>query len=203
VHPAARSPSRLNNVALAVIALAMSGISSTIRAAEPDMAAINALEKAAFVEKFGDVFEKSSWVAEQAWDKKPFASVDELHAAMVAVVQYAPLPRQLVLLQAHPDLAGSDAQADAMTASSTSEQAGAGLHALSKTEMARIADLNVAYRRRFGFPCILAVRMYSKEGIFFSFSQRLKNDTQTEYFNDLQNVYAITRLRLAKMLGGN
>ena len=66
--------------------------------------------------------------------------------------------------------------------------------------MDKIADNNAAYRQKFGFPFIIAVRMHTKEGIFFDFAQRLKNDTQTEYLNDLQNVYAITRLRLAAML---
>jgi 2-oxo-4-hydroxy-4-carboxy-5-ureidoimidazoline decarboxylase len=82
-----------------------------------------------------------------------------------------------------------------------SEQASAGLNSLSKAEMTQIADLNAAYKAKFGFPFIIAVRMHTKEGIFFDFSRRLQNDTQTEYANDLQNVYAITRLRLEKMLG--
>ena len=38
------------------------------------------------------------------------------------------------------------------------------------------------------------------EGILFDFSRRLQNDTQTEYANDLQNVYAITLLRLDSLL---
>jgi 2-oxo-4-hydroxy-4-carboxy--5-ureidoimidazoline (OHCU) decarboxylase len=36
--------------------------------------------------------------------------------------------------------------------------------------------------------------MHTKEGIFFEFERRLKSDTPTEFANDLQNVYAITRL---------
>ncbi len=172
-------------------------------AAEPDMAAINAMDRAAFVEKFGGIFEKSPWVAESAWDKKPFATIDDMHAAMVNVVKYAPLPSQLRLLQNHPDLAGKEAAAGAMTASSVSEQASAGLNALSKAEMGRISELNAAYKQKFGFPFIIAVRMHTKEGIFFDFARRLQNDTQTEYANDLQNVYAITRLRLDKLLSGS
>ena len=161
------------------------------------------MDHEAFVAKFGGIFEKSPWVADSAWAKKPFASLDAMHAAMVAVVKYAPLPKQLALLQAHPDLAGKEAQAGAMTSSSVAEQASAGLNALSKAEMTRISDFNAAYKQKFGFPFIIAVRMHTKEGIFFDFSQRLKNDTQTEYANDLQNVYAITRLRLDKMLDSN
>jgi OHCU decarboxylase len=169
-------------------------------AQEIDMTSINAMDQAAFVEKFGGIFEKSPWVAEMAWEKRPFANVDILHATMVSVVKFSPLPKQLALLQSHPDLAGKEAKAGAMTSSSASEQASAGLNALSKPELEKISDFNAAYKQKFGFPFIIAVRMHTKEGIFFDFTQRLANDTQTEYQNDLQNVYAITRLRLAAML---
>ena len=87
-----------------------------------------------------------------------------------------------------------------MTSSSVAEQASAGLNALSAAEVAKISELNAAYHKKFGFPFIIAVRMHSKEGIFFEFNRRLHNDTQTEFANDLQNVYVITRLRLNKLL---
>jgi len=165
-----------------------------------DMAPINAMDRAAFVEKFGGIFENSPWVAEKAWERRPFASLDDMHAAMVAVAKNAPASMQLALLQSHPDLAGKEAQAGTMTASSVAEQASAGLNSLSHAEMVQIADLNAAYRRKFGFPFIIAVRMHTKEGILFEFNRRLRNDTQTEFANDLQNVYIITRLRLNKLL---
>ena len=63
-----------------------------------------------------------------------------------------------------------------------------------------MTSLNAAYKAKFGFPFIIAVRMYTKEGIFFEFKRRLQNDTQAEFANDLQNVYIITRLRLNKLL---
>jgi 2-oxo-4-hydroxy-4-carboxy-5-ureidoimidazoline decarboxylase len=183
-----------------LIAAVLVGLSLPALAQDIDMAPINAMSQADFVQKFGGIFEKSPWVAEKAWEKKPFASVNAMHAVMVMVVKFAPLPSQLALLQSHPDLAGKEAQAGAMTSSSVSEQASAGLNALSKPEMEKISDFNSAYKEKFGFPFIIAVRMHTKEGIFFDFAQRLANDTQTEYQNDLQNVYAITRLRLAAML---
>ena len=165
-----------------------------------DMASINAMDRTAFVQKFGGIFENSPWVAEQAWEKRPFATLDELHAAMVTVVKHAPAEKQLALLKSHPDLAGKEAQAGTMTASSVAEQASAGLNALSHDEMLRISDLNVAYKKKFGFPFIIAERMHTKEGILFEFNRRLQNETQTEFANDLQNVYIITRLRLNKLL---
>jgi 2-oxo-4-hydroxy-4-carboxy-5-ureidoimidazoline decarboxylase len=184
---------------ICAVMLGLAMIASAI-AGPPDMTPINAMDRAAFVQKFGGIFENSPWVAEQAWDKKPFATLDDMHAAMVTVAKYAPAPVQLALLQSHPDLAGKEAQAGAMTASSVAEQASAGLNALSHTEMTQMSDLNAAYKKKFGFPFIIAVRMHSKEGILFEFNRRLHNDTQTEFANDLQNVYVITRLRLNKML---
>ena len=124
---------------------------ATVFAGEADMATINGLDRLAFVQKFGGIFENSPWVAEQAWDKRPFANVDAMHAAMVEVAKFAPAPRQLALLQSHPDLAGKEAQAGGMTASSVTEQASAGLNALSKDEMTEISDLNAAYKRNSDF----------------------------------------------------
>jgi 2-oxo-4-hydroxy-4-carboxy-5-ureidoimidazoline decarboxylase len=188
-------------IALLVCGLLLGPIMITTAIAGPaDMASINSMERDAFVQKFGGVFENSPWVAEKAWEKKPFASLDDMHAAMVAVARYAPASAQLALLQSHPDLAGKEAQAGTMTASSVAEQASAGLNSLSHDEMTQISNLNAAYNKKFGFPFIIAVRMHTKEGILFEFNRRLQNDTQTEFANDLQNVYVITRLRLNKLL---
>jgi 2-oxo-4-hydroxy-4-carboxy-5-ureidoimidazoline decarboxylase len=187
-----------------VVSLAGAMLLGPVAMAGPvDMAPINAMDLAAFVVKFGGIFEKSPWVAEKAWEKRPFASVDDMHAAMVAVAKNATAERQLALLQSHPDLAGKEAQAGTMTASSVAEQASAGLNTLSAAELADLTGLNAAYKAKFGFPFIIAVRMHTKEGIFSEFKRRLQNDTQTEFANDLQNVYIITRLRLNKLLDTN
>src|SRR5580692_2613587 len=184
-----------------VLALILGSMLGPAAIAGPvDMAPINAMDRMAFVQKFGGIFENSPWVAEKAWEKRPFASLDDMHGAMVAVAKYAPAAMQLALLQSHPDLAGKEAEAGTMTASSVAEQASAGLNALSHAEMVQMSELNAAYRKKFGFPFIIAVRMHTKEGILFEFNRRLQNDTQTEFANDLQNVYIITRLRLNKLL---
>lgn len=191
---------RRNLLALFSALLAALLLTAVAQAAGPDMTPINAMDRAAFVEKFGGIFENSPWVAEQAWDRRPFATLEAMHGAMVDVARMAPAPLQLALLQSHPDLAGKEAQAGAMTASSVAEQASAGLGALSPAEMSEITELNAAYKKKFGFPFIIAVRMYTRDGIFFEFRRRLHNDTQAEFSTDLQNVYVITRLRLNKLL---
>jgi 2-oxo-4-hydroxy-4-carboxy-5-ureidoimidazoline decarboxylase len=167
-------------------------------AAELDVEAVNKMDQTAFTEALGGIFENSPWVAEAAWASRPFSSVDELHAKMVAVVRYANIDQQLVLLRSHPDLAGKEAQAGTMTSSSVAEQASAGLNALSKEEVATLAGYNAEYKKRFGFPFMIAVRNFSKLGIFNLFKQRLGNDTVTEFGTALQQVYNITRIRLEK-----
>jgi 2-oxo-4-hydroxy-4-carboxy-5-ureidoimidazoline decarboxylase len=83
-----------------------------------DIATVSAMDKTAFVAALGDVFEHSPWVAERAYERRPFATPGDLHAAMVDAVRAAPRERQTALLLAHPDLAGKEARAGAMTSSS-------------------------------------------------------------------------------------
>jgi 2-oxo-4-hydroxy-4-carboxy-5-ureidoimidazoline decarboxylase len=161
-----------------------------------DIATVNGMDKEAFVAAFGGIFEHSPWVAERAYDRRPFASVADLHAAMADAVRAAPREQQTALLLAHPDLAGKEARTGSMTASSVAEQASAALDRLSPEEMARIALLNRAYRDRHGFPFIVAVRHYTKAGIFHEFERRIGNDTPSEHAWALSQVFAITRMRL-------
>src|SRR5688500_685146 len=97
---------------------------------------------AAFAAKLGDVFERSPWVAERARERGPFASVEDLHRALMAVVRAASPAEQLALVRAHPELAGAEAKAGTMTAHSTGEQGRLGLTALSAGEFARIGEIN-------------------------------------------------------------
>ena len=76
---------------------------------------------------------------------------------------------QLALLRAHPDL-GSRAR---MTAASTGEQAGAGLDRLTLDEFERLLQLNQAYREKFGFPFLLAVKGSTKHDVLTALAARL------------------------------
>ena len=164
----------------------------------PDIASVNAASREDFVRLLEGIFEHSRWVAERAADQRPFRDVDALHGAMASVVERATRDEQLALLRAHPELAGREAQAGEMTQSSMSEQASAGLHSLSSEELARMTRLNAEYRRRFGFPFIIAVRNHTKASIFSEMERRVQNDPEAEISENLRQVYAITRMRLAR-----
>lgn len=121
---------------------------------------------------------------------------------MAAVVRRAGTDAHLRLLRAHPDLAGRIAETGQLTASSTAEQASAGLDQLTPNEKARFYGLNQAYREKFGFPFIIAVREHTKQSILDRFEARLANITEQERQTALEEVFKIARLRLAQLFRG-
>ena len=103
---------------------------------------------------------------------------------------------QLVLIRAHPDLAGKAAIAGDLTDDSTREQAGAGLASLSPAEFARFTALNDAYRARFDFPFIFAVKGATKQQILAAFEARLQHDQTQEFRTALGQIARIFRFRI-------
>ncbi len=164
------------------------------------MEAINELSRDAFVERFGALFEHSPWVAEMAWHDRPFADDDALYDALVAAMYAAPRERRLALIRAHPDLAGKAAIEGSLTASSTREQASAGLDRLTPDEYAAFMRTNTAYRERFGFPFVVCAREHTKESILRVAGERLANSEDEEFRVALQEIAKIARLRLEETL---
>lgn len=163
---------------------------------------LNEMSAAAFAAAVGETFEHASWVAEMAATKRPFATVTALHEAMMSAVRAAPRPQQLAFLNGHPDLAGKAARAGAITDDSRSEQASVGLDTLSDEEFDRFHRLNDAYKAKFGFPFMICVRRHTRDSILQRFERRLANDPAGEFAAALQEVFYITRLRIAAKLTG-
>ncbi len=161
---------------------------------------LNQLDKADFVSVLADIFEQSPWVPEGAYGLKPFKSIEELHSTMVSVVTMADESKQLALIRAHPDLAGKAARTGSLTASSTSEQAGAGLDQLSDAEYDRFHDLNNRYKEKFDFPFILAVKGHDKHSILEAFETRLGNGQLAEQQTALAQIAKIAKFRLDDLL---
>jgi 2-oxo-4-hydroxy-4-carboxy-5-ureidoimidazoline decarboxylase len=161
---------------------------------------LNAADQDAFVEAIGFVFESSPWIAAQAWHERPFATLDDLHAALVAVMRAAPETRKLDLIRAHPDLAGKAAIAHALTPESSREQASVGLDRLSVEEFETFNRLNNAYRERFSFPFIICVREHARDGILRDFATRLEHSREQEIDTALEEIAKIARLRLVDAL---
>ena len=159
---------------------------------------LNRLDRAAFVAELGAVFEHSPWVAERAYERRPFASIDQLHSAMMTIAREDPLP----LVRAHPELAGAEAKAGTLTAHSSGEQARLGLTSLSKHEFQRIGELNRRYREKFGFPCVIALKLHaSRASVLDEMERRLDHSLGEELGTALEQIGHITRGRLDRWAG--
>lgn len=161
------------------------------------------LDKQAFVQTFGGVFEHSPWIAERAHALElgpAHNTAAGLHSALARMFRSASQAERLGVLTAHPDLAGKLAAAKRLTAESTAEQAGAGLDALTKEEHAAFTALNKAYVEKHGFPFIIAVRDHTKTGIMNVFQTRLDNTTDVEFDTACTQVERIAYLRLKDMV---
>jgi 2-oxo-4-hydroxy-4-carboxy-5-ureidoimidazoline decarboxylase len=158
------------------------------------------LDLEGFVSRFGSLYERSPWVAEGAWRERPFRSLSEMHAAFVRTVREAPFERRLGLIRAHPDLAGKAAVAAELTPESTREQASAGLDRLSPEEYEAFTRLNDAYKEKFGFPMIFAVRENTKESILAGAEARLRNSRPEEVEVALGEIAKIGLFRLQELV---
>jgi 2-oxo-4-hydroxy-4-carboxy-5-ureidoimidazoline decarboxylase len=161
------------------------------------LAEMNTCSAADFVERLGGVFEHSPWVPAAVAAERPFGSTADLLGAMVAAVRESPVEKQITLIQAHPDLAG---RLGGLTAESGREQAAAGLTAAAPEIVARIQELNSAYRERFGFPFILCVHRNTVATILTAMEQRLHHDTPTEHETALREIARIAQLRLEDLV---
>jgi 2-oxo-4-hydroxy-4-carboxy-5-ureidoimidazoline decarboxylase len=163
------------------------------------------LDRMSFTSRFGGVYEHSPWVAETCFDEDAHRAAtrpSDLAGPFARIVEAAGHDRQMILLRAHPDLAGKLARGGALTADSTSEQASAGLDQCTAEEFEEFTRLNTDYRAKFGFPYILAVRGRHRTEILDNFRARVPNDVATEFREALNQVHQIAKLRLEALDAG-
>jgi 2-oxo-4-hydroxy-4-carboxy-5-ureidoimidazoline decarboxylase len=170
--------------------------------ASTELAALNAADRDGFVAALGGVFENAPWVARQAHVTRPFATVADLHRALMAAVAAAGDAEQLAFMRGHPELGSRTARAGAMTAESRQEQGGLGLDRLSEAEFQRFEQLNAAYRARFGIPFIICVRRHTRASLLGECERRLANSLEAERAAALEEIGHITRLRLVEAVDG-
>lgn len=164
--------------------------------AKLSLAEINQLNQSDFTQALADIFEQTPAIPCHTWPKRPFADVEDLHRALVETMTSLSVTDQLELIRAHPDLATKARMTDA----SVQEQASAQLDALSPEDYERFSYLNAAYRKKFSFPFIIAVRQHSKDTILSAFERRLQNPVEVEQQAALAQIAEIARLRLLDRL---
>ena len=160
------------------------------------------LDRAAFINAFTDIYEHSPWVAEKAYDLGVDDSLNDielLQQRMADILLSASHDAQLALINAHPDLAGKAAVRGELTASSTAEQAGAGIQDCTAEEFARFTELNDAYKAKFGFPFIKAVKGSNRHQILAAFEERIHNTPEQEFQTALAEINKIAMFRLQQL----
>jgi 2-oxo-4-hydroxy-4-carboxy-5-ureidoimidazoline decarboxylase len=164
------------------------------------IAEVNEMDEDEFVATLGALVEHSPWVARAASERRPFASVADLHLALEGAMRGAPSERQIDLIGAHPELAGRAARAGELTDASTSEQARAGLDRLTAAEVDALTELNRSYRDRFGFPLVICVREHTKDSILAWGRARLWHTRDDEIATALGEIAKIAALRLRDLV---
>ena len=157
------------------------------------------MQEEEFVRRFGGIFEHSDWVARQAFALELGPAHDcptGLHNALCRAFRCASLDARMNVLRAHPDLAGRLARAGRLTEASAAEQGSAGLDELTDSELSAFTELNRAYREKFDFPFIIAVRDFDKAGIKEQFARRVGNAAEEEFAVACQQVERIALHRI-------
>lgn len=160
------------------------------------------MSRDAFIDNFGSIYEHSAWVAEQTYDNgitNKHDKIANLHQLMTNALLKADKAVQLALINAHPDLAGKAAIAGELTAASTAEQSGAGISECSPEEFARFTALNDAYKAKFRFPFIMAVKGSNRQKILAAFEERIHNNEEQEFSQALEEINKIALFRLETM----
>ena len=160
---------------------------------------INNLSKSDFISTFGNIFEKTDWIAEKAYDSKPFNNLNELFSIMMEIFEKCKKDVHLEILNAHPDLAVEKK----LTEDSKKEQNDSNLNECSDQEFKEFMKLNIDYKKRFSFPFIIAVKGKKKQKILNIFRKRITKNINLEFEESIKQVKKIASIRLEQIIKNN
>ena len=157
---------------------------------------INNLNKSDFLGTFGNVFEKSDWIAEKVFDLKPFKNNEDFFLNIIGIYENSDKNIILRIFNSHPELVVEKK----LTSNSKSEQSNARLNECTNEEYNEFKKLNIDYKNKFNFPFIIAVKGKHKTEILNSFKQRIQNSLDEEFFEAKKQVKKIASFRLEEIL---
>jgi len=161
-----------------------------------DIKKINSLNKSDFLSIFGNVFEKSKWISEKAFDLKPFESLESFISKIIGIYENSDNKTILEILNLHPELAIEKK----LTANSEAEQSKANLKECTPEEFNEFKRLNLSYKKKFNFPFIIAVKGKNKIEILNKFKERINNSLENEFLEAKNQVKKIATFRLEELV---
>ena len=157
---------------------------------------VNQLSENEFIGTFGNVFEKTNWIANKAFNSKPYKDFDEFRSTIITIYENSSKEDCLKIFNAHPELAVEKK----LTEDSHKEQKGANLNRCNNEEFSEFKNLNIEYRNKFGFPFIIAVKGKNKKEILNNFRKRIKNEINLEFNEAKEQVKKIATFRLNEII---
>ncbi len=161
-----------------------------------DIKKINSLDKSEFLSIFGNVFEKSKWISEKVFDKKPFKNLESFFSEIIGIYENSDNETILEILNLHPELAVEKK----LTADSEVEQSKANLKQCTPEEFDEFKKLNTEYKKKFNFPFIIAVKGKNKNEILNYFRERINNSFEEEFLEAKKQVKNIATFRLEEII---
>ena len=161
-----------------------------------DIKKINSLDKSEFLSIFGNVFEKSKWISEKVFDKKPFKNLESFVSEIISIYENSDNETILEILNLHPELAVEKK----LTPDSEVEQSKANLKQCTSVEFDEFKKLNIEYKKKFNFPFIIAVKGKNKNEILNYFRERIKNSLDEEFLEAKKQVKKIATFRLEEII---
>ena len=157
---------------------------------------INQLTKNGFIDIFGNVFENTYWIADKAFILKPYKNFNDLLTTFIKIYENGSKEDFLKIFNSHPDLAVEKK----LTDESRKEQKSANLDECSDLEFEEFTKLNISYKKKFGFPFIVAVKGKKKEEILENFKKRFINHANKEFNEAKEQVKKIATFRLNQII---
>ncbi len=174
------------------------GRPDTVAATGPrvDVTSLNTMPREQFVALIAPAYQGDAGIAEALADERPFPDANSLRAAMQDRLFSLSSEQQSELMRSYPTLAGPDLTTVEHSDRSFVDQAAAGLTFLSEEDQEAFAEVNDAYRDKFGFPLIVAARELSSEQVLEQALQRLDNSPTQEHAAALLEIAKIANHRL-------
>src|SRR3954452_20221844 len=162
---------------------------------------VNNMSSDEFVRTFSGLFQGPDWVVERAYSQRPFSDTLDLRRAFQEALFAATPQEQEQLISSYPDLGAVSVATGEEGEDSISDQSVLGLTRLAEHEHQELAALTEAYRDRFGFTLIMAVRDQANiDQLLRHGWERLNNSPTQEHATALIEIAKIATYRFDQLV---
>jgi len=162
---------------------------------------INSLSKEIFINKFKNIFEKTTFITVDAENQRPYQSKIHVINIFISIFDLLDIKKKIKIISKHPDLGDKIKINQGLTKLSQDEQSQAGLDDCTEGEFILFNELNTAFKLKFNIPFIFAVRGKYKNDIIKEFNSRLSNSNVDSEINiSIEQVKKIALLRLEEIV---